>query len=158
MNRKALWQRSKANTALMWAFLQARMMMPRESDLATLAQTTVSFSMVRHPFERIVSAYEDKVMWSSSMYLNMFQTKREFCPDSELERFGECVAVREDHLHHPVWGHLLQLLCQNAHRWQSEGDFHRGDVLLNIQNTLLNLKMVITQNAKSPPCFWGSWC
>ena len=38
------------------------MMMPRESDLATLAQTTVSFSMVRHPFERIVSAYEDKVI------------------------------------------------------------------------------------------------
>ena len=37
------------------------MMMPRESDLATLAQTTVSFSMVRHPFERIVSAYQDKV-------------------------------------------------------------------------------------------------
>ena len=38
------------------------MMMPRESDLATLAQTTISFSMVRHPFERIVSAYEDKVI------------------------------------------------------------------------------------------------
>ena len=38
------------------------MMMPRELDLATLAQTTVSFSMVRHPFERIVSAYEDKVI------------------------------------------------------------------------------------------------
>ena len=38
------------------------MMMPRESDLATLAQTTVSFSMVRHPFERIVSAYQDKVI------------------------------------------------------------------------------------------------
>ena len=53
---------SKANTVLMLVFLQARMMMPRESDLATLAQTTVSFSMVRHPFERIVSAYEDKVV------------------------------------------------------------------------------------------------
>ena len=84
--------------------------MPRESDLATLAQTTVSFSMVRHPFERIVSAYEDKVI------PKQVQTNREFCPDSELERFGERLAVREDHLHHPVWGHLLQLLCQNAHR------------------------------------------
>ena len=48
--------------------------------------------------------------------LRMFQTNRDFCPDSELERFGERVAVREDDLHHPVWGHLLQLLCQNAHR------------------------------------------
>ena len=40
------------------------MMRPSDPDIVSLAKTSVSFSMVRHPFERIVSAYEDKVAFS----------------------------------------------------------------------------------------------
>ena len=32
-----------------------------EPDITTLAATSISFSMVRHPFERLVSAYQVKV-------------------------------------------------------------------------------------------------
>ena len=34
---------------------------PSHPDVATLLSTSVSFSMVRHPFEKLVSAYQDKV-------------------------------------------------------------------------------------------------
>ena len=33
-----------------------------DPSIGILAQATISFSMVRHPFERIVSAYEDKIV------------------------------------------------------------------------------------------------
>ena len=42
---------------------QAMMMRPRDADIVSLAKTSISFSMVRHPFERIISAYEDKVVF-----------------------------------------------------------------------------------------------
>ena len=40
---------------------QAIMMAPADPDIVNLARSSLSFSMVRHPFERIVSAYQDKV-------------------------------------------------------------------------------------------------
>ena len=45
---------------------QAMMMRPRDADIVSLAKTSISFSMVRHPFERIISAYEDKVVFRYS--------------------------------------------------------------------------------------------
>ena len=41
---------------------QASMMAPTDPDIINLARSSISFSMVRHPFERIVSAYKDKVI------------------------------------------------------------------------------------------------
>merc|ERR1719239_1243891 len=41
---------------------QAMMMRPRDTNIVSLAKTSISFSMVRHPFERIISAYEDKIL------------------------------------------------------------------------------------------------
>ena len=49
---------------------------PSDPDVETLASTSVSFSMVRHPFERLVSAYQDKVI-RISIFL-----KRPFSSDS----------------------------------------------------------------------------
>ena len=46
---------------------QERMMAPRDPDIINLALASVSFSMVRHPFERIVSAYKDKVISNAQM-------------------------------------------------------------------------------------------
>ena len=43
---------------------QASMMAPTDPDIINLARSSISFSMVRHPFERIVSAYQDKVISS----------------------------------------------------------------------------------------------
>ena len=43
------------------------MMIPGDLDIVSLAKTSVSFSMVRHPFERIISAYEDKVTFKHSL-------------------------------------------------------------------------------------------
>ena len=42
---------------------------PSDPDVETLASTSVSFSMVRHPFERLVSAYQDKVVRRIIMFL-----------------------------------------------------------------------------------------
>ena len=44
---------------------QERLMAPSDPDIINLARGSVSFSMVRHPFERIVSAYKDKVISNS---------------------------------------------------------------------------------------------
>jgi len=43
-------------------------------DMRTLALTTTSFSMVRHPFERLVSAYQDKLVDGSDP--SYFKVKR----------------------------------------------------------------------------------
>ena len=86
------------------------MMRPRDPDVVSLAKTSVSFSMVRHPFERIVSAYQDKVAFRYSCF-----NPTSYCgADPQLERIGKRVEECEDDLHNPVRRHLLQLFCQDA--------------------------------------------
>ena len=45
-------------------------MAPDDSNIVDLALASVSFSMVRHPFERLVSAYKDKVSPNVMVIIN----------------------------------------------------------------------------------------
>jgi len=46
---------------------------PLELDVTTLAATSISFSMVRHPFERLVSAYQDKIANNPDGHLRLWK-------------------------------------------------------------------------------------
>lgn len=46
-----------------------------DPDIRTLAESTVSFSMVRHPFERLTSAYQDKVVDDGQRGIVGFQVR-----------------------------------------------------------------------------------
>jgi len=46
---------------------------PSDPDVETLASTSVSFSMVRHPFERLVSAYQDKIANNPEGHLRLWK-------------------------------------------------------------------------------------
>ena len=49
---------------------QEKAMAPDDSNIVDLALASVSFSMVRHPFERLVSAYKDKVSPNVMVIIN----------------------------------------------------------------------------------------
>jgi len=46
---------------------------PLDPDVETLVSTSVSFSMVRHPFERLVSAYQDKIADNPEGHLRLWK-------------------------------------------------------------------------------------
>ena len=53
-------------TLLIFKVVPPLFRVPRyQLPISRLAETSVSFSMVRHPFERLVSAYQDKIVDSS---------------------------------------------------------------------------------------------
>ena len=57
----SLWIHLSFENLISLADFQEMAMAPDDSNIVDLARASVSFSMVRHPFERLVSAYKDKV-------------------------------------------------------------------------------------------------
>ena len=94
---------------------------PFDSDLEDLASTSVSFSVVRHPFERLVSAYQDKVFRK-----NKYFTISLSLTDSEQSRgSSESVegSLQDDRV--PIRRQNISILCEMA-RWL-EGGFCFND-------------------------------
>ena len=91
---------------------------PLDSDLEDLASTSVSFSVVRHPFERLVSAYQDKVFrknkyftisLSLSLSLSLTDSKQSRGSSESVEG-----SLQDDRV--PIRRQNISILCQMA-RW-----------------------------------------
>jgi len=68
---------------------------PRDPSIPLLAQATISFSMVRHPFERLVSAYQSKVVRSTDEWYAWVRTRlKDQFGDASFTSFAKMIVAK----------------------------------------------------------------
>jgi len=66
---------------------------PEDLPISSLAKTTISFSMVRHPFVRLVSAYENKVVRAPGIYAALRSKLKKHFGDFSFSSFVKMITL-----------------------------------------------------------------
>ena len=90
-------------TLLVFKVVPPLFKVPRNQlPISRLAKSTVSFSMVRHPFERLVSAYQDKIVDNSdASYTHIAPTLQRDYGEVSFPAFAQYVLDTAKHMCRP---------------------------------------------------------